>query len=117
SQSGNTLIEPNNNNGAANDIQMEKVTSTTTGTLNSISVYFSNADTAPNNKFQVALYANNAGSPGAKIASSGDATITPFAWNTVTLSASVTSGTSYWVGINVKGSTDATVFASSGGNY
>jgi hypothetical protein len=118
-QSGYTTIGSNLNTGAANDIQMEKVTATSTGTLNSISVYFNSPDLAPNNKFQVALYADNSGNPGAKIASSSsDNTIAgAYAWNTASLSASITSGTVYWIGIEVNGPGDGVAFDSSGGTY
>jgi hypothetical protein len=50
---------------------------------------------APNNQFQVAIYADNNGTPGALIASSPSQTIVPDAWNTVPIAAAITANSYY----------------------
>ena len=116
-QAGYTTTGGTANPGANNDIQMAKITTGSAGTMTSIAVYFGVVGSSPNNKFQVALYADNAGSPGAKIASSGDNVITARAWNTIPLSASLSASTSYWIGIEVNSAATATAYTPGGGSY
>jgi len=74
------------------------------GTVVSISVFIASPVSAsPNNQFQVAIYSDNSGSPGTLIASSSSQLITPDAWNTVLISASVTTNTYYWLAYNTNG--------------
>ena len=74
------------------------------GTVTSISVFIASPVSAsPNNQFQVAMYADNNGTPGALIASSVPLTIVPDAWNTVSISAPVTANTYYWLAYNTNG--------------
>ncbi len=48
---------------------------------------------APNNQFQVAVYADQNGAPGTLIAASSSQAITPNAWNTAALSATLQPNT------------------------
>jgi len=74
------------------------------GTVTSISVFIASPISAsPNNQFQVAIYADNNGTPGALLASSVSQTITPDAWNTVSISAPVTANAYYWLAYNTNG--------------
>jgi hypothetical protein len=74
------------------------------GTVASISVFVASPVSAsPNNQFQVAIYADNNGTPGALIASSVSQTIVPDAWNTVPISAPVTANAFYWLAYNTNG--------------
>jgi hypothetical protein len=74
------------------------------GMVTSMSVFIASPVSAsPNNQFQVAIYADNAGAPGALIASSVSQTIVPDAWNTVPISAAVTANAYYWLAYNTNG--------------
>jgi large repetitive protein len=74
------------------------------GTVTSMSVFIASPVSAsPNNQFQVAIYADNNGAPGALIASSVSATIVPDAWNTVPISAPVAANAYYWLAYNTNG--------------
>jgi hypothetical protein len=74
------------------------------GMVTSMSVFIASPVSAsPNNQFQVAIYADNAGAPGALIASSVSQTIVPDAWNTVPISAPVTAKAYYWLAYNTNG--------------
>jgi chitodextrinase len=100
---GYTSIGSMQDTGDANYINAWRfrTTSTQSGTIVSMSVYISGpVSAAPNNQFQVAMYADASGVPGALIASSASKTITPNAWNTVTLSGSLLPNTSYWLAYN-----------------
>src|SRR5712692_4375020 len=75
-----------------------------TGTVTSMSVFVASpVSGSPNNQFQVAIYADNNGTPGALIASSVSQTIVPDAWNTVSISAPVMANTYYWLAYNTNG--------------
>ncbi len=74
------------------------------GTVTSISVFIASpVTTSPNNQFQVAIYADNGGTPGTLIASSVPQTIVPDAWNTVSISVPVTANAFYWLAYNTNG--------------
>ena len=67
------------------------------GTVTSMSVFVASPVSAsPNNLFQVAIYADASGVPGALIAKSASQTIVPDAWTTVAISASLSANTYYW---------------------
>src|SRR5262249_32903383 len=53
--------------------------------------------------FQVAIYADNNGVPGALVASSGSQSIVADAWNTVPISAPVAANAYYWLSYNTNG--------------
>jgi hypothetical protein len=74
------------------------------GTVTSMSVFIASPlSLAPNNQFQVAIYADSNGAPGALLASSASQTIVPDAWNTVSISAPVSANTYYWLAYNTNG--------------
>ena len=74
------------------------------GTVTSMSVFVASPVSAsPNNQFQVAIYADNNGTPGTLIASSASQNIVPDTWNTVPISAPVTANTYYWLAYNTNG--------------
>jgi hypothetical protein len=73
-------------------------------TVTSMSVFIASPISAsPNNQFQVAIYADNNGTPGALIASSVPQTILPDTWNTVSITAPVAANTYYWLAYNTNG--------------
>jgi hypothetical protein len=87
--------------GASNNrMNARKITTTSAGSLVSVSVYFDNTDASPNNKYQVAVYSDSSGAPGSLLASSSDNTITPGAWNVAPLSYSLMASKSYWLVVN-----------------
>jgi len=74
------------------------------GAVTSMSVFVASPISAsPNNQFQVAIYANNSGTPGALIASSASQTLVPDAWNTVPINAPVAANAYYWLAYNTNG--------------
>jgi hypothetical protein len=75
----------------------QKFTASSTTTLHSISVYVGPTVEATKNSYQVALYSDSSGSPSSQIASSAVGTLTANSWNTMAITASVTSGTTYWL--------------------
>jgi hypothetical protein len=91
------------------------------GTLISMSAFIASPVSAsPNDQFQVAIYADNNGTPGALIASSAAQTIVPDAWNTVSISAPVTASAYYWLAYNANGlaaNTNNLRYDSSGTTY
>jgi hypothetical protein len=73
-------------------------------TVSSMSVYVGAVDsTAGHNQFQVAIYADANGAPGALLAQSGSGTLTANSWNTLALSASLKANTAYWLMYNTNG--------------
>jgi len=73
-------------------------------TVISMSVFVASPVSAsPNNQFQVAIYADNNGTPGTLIASSASQTIVPDAWNTASISAPVAANAFYWLAYNTNG--------------
>ena len=75
-------------------------------TLSAISAYVNALDPAPaNDKFSVAVYSDNNGSPGTLVAQSGTGTLMANAWNTLPVSAALAANTSYWLMYNTNGST------------
>jgi hypothetical protein len=74
------------------------------GTVTSMSVFIASPVSAsPHNQFQVAIYADNGGTPGALMASSVSQTIVPDAWNTVPISAPVAANAYYWLAYDTNG--------------
>ena len=72
--------------------------------ITSVSVFVASPVSAsPNNQFQVAIYADNNGAPGALIASSASQAIVPDAWSVVPINASVTANSFYWLAYNTNG--------------
>jgi hypothetical protein len=75
-------------------------------TVTSMSVFIASpVSPVPNNQFQVAIYADNNGAPGALLASSVSQTIVPDAWNTVPINAVVLANNYYWLAYNTNGLT------------
>lgn len=77
------------------------------GTLTSMSVYFTTAAAAPNNLFQVAVYADNGGVPGSLVAASSTQAIVANSWNTASVSGSLNANATYWLALNTNGNSNA----------
>jgi hypothetical protein len=77
-----------------------------TGTAQSISVYIAGpVSNAPNNQFSVAIYADQGGRPGARIAMSAAQAVVGNAWNTVPITATLQANTAYWLAYNTNATT------------
>ncbi len=96
---GYNAIGPTQDTGDNNLIAASQWTAPSTGTLASMSTYIGPSVLgSPYNQYQLAIYADNGSNvPGAYIASSTVGTLTPNAWNTLPISASLTAGTNYWL--------------------
>jgi hypothetical protein len=68
----------------------------TAKTLTTMSVYVRSADSAPNNKFQMAIYTDVSGAPGALVATTVQGTLTANGWNSLPISATLAANTAYW---------------------
>ncbi len=98
---GHDTIGASTDSSNANFINTTRYTAPQTGSITSISVYVSSPiSTSPNNQFQVAIYANNSGTPGSLIAQSQSGTLTGNTWNTLPVTATLQSGTDYWLAYN-----------------
>src|ERR1700674_1636326 len=92
--------------GDSNFLNGTKVSVGTTSLIvTSMSVFVGNVDAPPNDQYQVAVYADNGGVPGALVANSGTGTLTPNAWNTLSICAALQRNTNYWLMYNTNGKT------------
>ena len=91
---GDTTIESINDSGNGNWLSAQKATLSQTATIQSLSFYVN----ALGGNLRLGLYADNAGSPGALLASTNEFTPTSTGWNTqsVVSPVSLTAGT-YWL--------------------
>lgn len=94
---GNNVVFPTSDTGSSGIISADKFVTTTATTVVSMSIYIGGASTFPNNKYQLAIYTDIAGVPGALVATSGIGTLTGNTWNTLPISASLAGGTAYWL--------------------
>jgi hypothetical protein len=79
------------------------VTGSTGLTVSQISVYLKSVQAAPANQYQVAIYTDVNGSPGALVASSASGTLTANSWNSRPISATLAPNTAYWLMFNTNG--------------
>jgi hypothetical protein len=79
------------------------VTGSGPATVTSMSVYLKSVQPAPNNQYQLAVYADANGSPGARVASSTSGTLTANSWNTRPITATLAANTPYWLMYNTNG--------------
>lgn len=78
------------------------------GTASSLSVYINSpVSAAPNNQFQVAVYADQNGVPGALLASTASRAIVADSWNTVPLTVALQPNVAYWLGYNTNAASAA----------
>ena len=91
---GDTTIESRDDSNNANCLTVQKATLSQTATIQSLSLYVN----ALGGNLRLGLYADNAGAPGALLASTNEFTPTSTGWNTqnVVSPVSLTAGT-YWL--------------------
>jgi Big-like domain-containing protein len=103
---GLTTIGSSLDTGDSNFLTGSKVTTSAAGQIASMSVYVGNVDSlAANRQYQVAIYTDNAGRPGTRVAVSTTATLVANSWNTVSVSAPLQASTNYWLVYNTNGRT------------
>jgi len=102
---GNTHIGATIDTGDSNYMNGSRITTGGAATATrSISVYVASIDSASANRaFQVAIYADANGSPGAVVATSASGTLVANAWNTLPISTTLAPNTSYWLMYNTNG--------------
>jgi hypothetical protein len=75
--------------------------------LSAMSVYVGAVDAAPNDRYQLAIYADAAGVPGSLVIASAPGTLTANAWNTLAVATTLQAHTAYWLVYNTNARTDA----------
>jgi len=97
---GYSSVGPWFGGGVRGSISAQKITTTAAGTITSMSAYIG-TNTAPNNLYQFAIYADNGSgtAPGAYIASSSVGTLgaVAHAWYTQPITATLSASTTYWL--------------------
>jgi hypothetical protein len=79
------------------------VTGATPFTVSSMSVYLKTLQAAPNDQFQLAIYTDSGGSPGALVASTTTGVGVANSWNARSVSATLAANTAYWFVFNTNG--------------
>jgi hypothetical protein len=72
-------------------------------TVSSMSVYLGAIQAAPNNQFQLAIYADTNGAPGALVGSTTTGSLVANSWNSRPLGATLAANTAYWFVYNTNG--------------
>jgi hypothetical protein len=102
---GSTIVGPLVDSGNINSMHGTRVvTGSAGGTVQSLSVYVDAVVAAPNNKYQVGIYrTDSTGAPSTLVVSSSTGNLTPFSWNTMTITATLQANTQYWLEYNTNG--------------
>ncbi len=101
---GHTQVGASVDTGAANHMNGSRfVTGSTAAAVSSMSVYSTAVQAAPNNQYQLAIYADDDGSPGARLATSASGTLTANSWNSRPVTATLAPNTAYWLMYNTNG--------------
>lgn len=101
---GNSGIGSSIDSSNSNYINASRVITGSDGfAVESISAHVGSVSAAPNNLFQVAIYADANGVPGALIANSKSTALTANAWSTAPISATLSANTAYWLAFNTNG--------------
>ncbi|MFF4652473.1 Ig-like domain-containing protein [Streptomyces sp. NPDC001380] len=101
---GSTQAGSQLDDGNANHMNGSKVTTGAAAvSLKSMSVYVGSVSAAPADRYQLAVYTDNAGSPGTLVASTATGTLTANTWNTLPVTATLGANTTYWLMYNTNG--------------
>ncbi len=101
---GHTQVGASLDSGDMNHMNGSRfVTGSAPTTVTSMSVYMKAVRPAPNNQYQLAVYADANGSPGARVATSTSGTLTANSWNTRPITAALAADTPYWLMYNTNG--------------
>jgi chitodextrinase len=103
---GYATVGANTDYGESNSITATRyISGSQGGTATSISAYVASPiNASPHKQYQMAVYADSNGVPGALVAESSVGTLTANAWNTVPITFTVTANTYYWLAYNTNGS-------------
>ena len=113
---GHTQVGAAVDTGQANHMNGSRfVTGSGPATVTSMSVYSRSVRPAPDNQYQLAVYADANGSPGARLATSATGTLTANAWNTRPITAALAANTAYWLMYNSNGDNNMSYDAGSAG--
>lgn len=114
---GNTSKGSKLDSSNTNYINSSRITTSSAGTVKSISVYVGSVSASPNNQYQVAIYTDKNGLPGSLVAKSNAGTLTANSWNTIAITANLAANTSYWLAYNTNGKDSASnnMYYSTGG--
>ena len=110
---GNTNIEAGADSNVSGTTAYKVTTgASVSGAVTSLAAYVKTLDNTGNRLVQMALYADTAGAPGARLGTSAIQTIGTVGWNIFPMSGvTVTANTSYWIGFSQNGNT---IFANTG---
>ncbi|GAA0479136.1 hypothetical protein Ade02nite_40100 [Paractinoplanes deccanensis] len=113
---GHTEVGGSLDSGAANYMNGSRfVTGSGPAPVTSMSVYMKGVRPAPDNQYQLAIYADANGSPGARVATSTTGTLTANSWNTRPIAATLAANTPYWLMYNTNGDNNMSYDAGSAG--
>ena len=100
---GKTTVGPNSDStGGSNYVVSCKYTMPESGSITKITAYIQSFDGTPHNG-KAALYADNAGVPGAKLVESSEVSISSLGWYNFTVSYANTQGSrNFWLAITVQ---------------
>jgi cytoskeletal protein CcmA (bactofilin family) len=103
---GYTTQGGTNDSADRNHVDAMRFSSGTGGSVTSVSVYVGSIDpTTANDKYEVAIYSDSGGAiSGAALATSAQGTLVANSWNTISISASLTANTPYWIAYNTNAS-------------
>ncbi len=106
---GNNTIAPSTDTDDSNYLNAFSFTMPNqAGSAVSMSVYIpSPVGPSPGDQFQMALYSDSGGNPGALIASTAIGTLTANTWNTIPITATLNPNTTYWLVYNTNGNSPA----------
>jgi hypothetical protein len=96
---GDTAVENQHDQNSSGRAEAFQATATASGTVAKMSVYLDAASDAA--KATIGIYTDTgATKPGTLVTQGSSTTLTPGAWNTITVpSAALTSGTKYWIAL------------------
>jgi O-glycosyl hydrolase len=104
---GNFSVGATIDTGDSNYLNGSRFTTTPiAGAVTSMSVHVGKVSPAPQNQYQLAIYTDRGGSPGGLIAHTGTGTLTPNAWNSLPINATLSPNTAYWLMYNTNGTGD-----------
>jgi glucose/arabinose dehydrogenase/PKD repeat protein len=92
------------------------VTGSATMSVTQAFVYMRSVQAGPANQYQIAIYSDVAGSPGALVASSASGTLTANSWNSIALPATLSPNTAYWLMYNTNGNNNLSYDTASAGS-
>jgi len=111
---GDAAVESSFDNNANGTSAYKVTTGVAGGTVSSVSIYIKTVDVT-NQHVQAAIYADSSGTPGVRLGLSAIQIASPNSWNTFAITGvTVSSSTTYWIGLSEDGSTQFAASSSGG---